>query len=135
MEIKESLKKILESDRVFGEMFYEVFFDHCPEAKPYFAETDMDRQALVLTMVLTLVEQHYNNDFTAVDEYLQHIGTRHADRGIAKYLYTPWRDAILKTLEQFHGDEWSTHLAEQWGDAIETVTETMFRGYEERKGV
>jgi hemoglobin-like flavoprotein len=135
MEIQESLKQILASDRVFGEMFYEMFFERCPEAKPYFDVTDMDRQALVLTMALTLIEQNYNHGYAAVAGYLQHVGNRHADRAVPKSLYNPWREAMLSALERFHGDDWSDHLAKQWGDAIDAVTETMFRGYTERKGV
>jgi hemoglobin-like flavoprotein len=135
VEIQDSLKRILHSEQVFGAMFYEVFFERCPEAKDYFLETDMKRQALVLTMALTLVEQHYNNEFTAVEQYLQHIGYKHADRDIPKALYVPWRDAMMVALEKFLDGNWSEHLAEQWRDAIESVTETMFRGYDERMGV
>lgn len=135
MEIQDSLKQILQSEQVFGSMFYEVYFERCPEAKDHFAETDMKRQALVLTMALTLIEQHYNHEFAAVDQYLQHVGSKHSDRKIPRALYEPWREAMLATLERFLGADWSEHLAEQWSDAIETVTETMFRGYDERMGV
>lgn len=135
MEIQDSLKRILQSEQLFGTMFYEVFFERCPEAKKYFAETDMKRQALVLTMALTLIEQHYNHDFAAVDQYLQHIGNKHADRKIPQALYESWQEAMLATLESFFGGDWSEHLADQWRDAIESVTDTMFRGYDERMGV
>ena len=43
-----------------------------------------------------------------------------------------FQDALLATLERFHGSSWSAELAQQWRDAIEKASATMFEGYEHR---
>ena len=135
MEIQDSLKKILASEDVFGTMFYDIYFDRCPAAREYFLDSDMRRQSLILTMALTLIEQHYNNEYAAVEQYLQHVGNKHSDRKIPRDLYVDWRDSMLAALESFHGEDWNQRLSEQWRDAIEAVTETMFQGYDERTSI
>jgi hemoglobin-like flavoprotein len=135
MTIADSLRKIMESERLFGSMFYDVFFERCPQAKAYFEGVDMRRQALVLTMALQMMEQYHTNNYAAIDHYLRHIGHRHDERTVPKKLYTDWRESLLATLEQFLGADWSDELAEEWGVAIEAATTAMFRGYDDPVGI
>jgi hypothetical protein len=44
-------------------------------------------------------------------------------------LFPRFRDALLVTLEQFHGSDWDAGLARQWKEAIEKATATMREGY------
>lgn len=132
MNIRSSLEKILQSEENFGDLFYEIFFDRCPAAADYFKETRMDRQALEVTMALTMIERHWSKNQPAIERYLEHLGTKHSDRGIPKELYEDWRDAILATLEQFHKDAWDKHVASQWRQAIDSATTVMFHGYDDR---
>jgi hypothetical protein len=87
---------------------------------------------LVLTMALQVIGRCGDGGYSAVDQYLQYLGTRHSDRAIPQELYPKWRDAMLQTLERFHGDDWDAHLAQQWSQSIDTAAEIMFRGYEVR---
>ena len=132
MNIQESMQGILRSEAIFGEQFYPTFFSRCPEAREYFEGTDMKRQALVITMTMTLIEQHYSNGYAAVKTYLQYLGTRHHTRAIGSELYTPMRDAMLEALEQFHQNDWDDNLARQWREAIDGASEEMLKGYKER---
>jgi hypothetical protein len=58
MEISESLEQILDATDLFGESFYELFLSTYPEVQEYFEGVNMSRQAVMLTMALTIVEQH-----------------------------------------------------------------------------
>jgi hypothetical protein len=58
------------------------------------------------------------------------LGETHRERGIPKDLYEQWRDAMLETLYQFHGDQWDLKLATQWHEAIEGAIKVMFQGYQ-----
>jgi len=135
MDIEKSLELILQSGDKFGSSFYDVFFERCPKAAEYFKDTDMHRQSLVLTMALQLLAQYYTNGFNSIEQYLQAMGTRHDDKDIPKEMYTDWRESMLTTLGNFHGDRWSDELAQQWHEAIERASEAMFRGYDNRTGV
>lgn len=134
MDLNASLEQILNSGNAFGKRFYEILFDRYPESKQYFNGVDMKRQELVLTMALKLIEQYYTEGYPSIEQYLQHMGTRHSDVGVPRDFYPKWRDAMLHTLEQFHGDEWSESLSDDWSEAIDRASEVMFHGYDQRKG-
>ena len=135
MEIRESLQKVLDSRDLFGTIFYEEFFGRYPEVKKYFEGVDMDRQALVLTMALTVIEHQYNGTYGAVSHYLQHLGTAHHRRGIPLDLYPKWIDTMLVTLERFLGKDWDLALSEQWRSALEKTFAAMQPGYQRRIGI
>jgi hemoglobin-like flavoprotein len=135
VDIHQSLKTILDSDTLFGEAFYKTFFERCPDAKQYFDGINMERQALVVTMALTLIEQHYTNGYSAVEQYLRHLGNRHKERHVPPPLYPQWRDAMLAVLEDFHGEDWGEALAGQWREAIDGVSDSMLFGYDEHVGI
>ncbi len=130
MDISESLNRILESNDIFGESFYEIFFNSYPDVQAYFDGVDMKRQAVLLTMALTVVEQFYSQQHLATKKYLMYLGMQHHAREIPEGLYTQWRDAMLETLFQFHGDDWTPQLASQWREAIEQTTHVMLQGYQ-----
>jgi hemoglobin-like flavoprotein len=135
MDIHESLDRILESEASFGSIFYEVFFERHPEAAVHFDGIDMHRQALLLTMALTVIERYYSRAFPAVEQYLQLLGSRHSDRSIPRDLYPKWSQSMLIALERFHDGDWNDHVAQQWRDALEQAAQLMFRGYERRMGI
>lgn len=135
MEIHESLERILESEELFGSLFYEVFFQQYPEAAAHFDGIDMRRQALMLTMALTVIEQYYSKSYSAVEQYLQLLGSRHSDRSIPRDMYPKWSESMLTALERFHGDTWDEVLAGQWREALDQASRVMFRGYERRMGI
>lgn len=132
MTIQDSVAKVLSSIRPFGEDFYEVLFRRCPEMREHFEGVDMKRQALILTMALSVIEQHYSTSYPATGEYMRYLGTKHHSRGIARELYAGWRDSMLESLERFHGAEWSEGLATEWTRAIDLCHRVMFEGYDKR---
>jgi hemoglobin-like flavoprotein len=131
MKIAESLEKVLNSKEIIGKSFYETFFANCPEVKPYFEGVNLQRQAVLVTMALIVIEQYYSNPYLATEKYVHYLGTKHHDRQIPKRLYVKWAESMLETLARFHGDEWSESLAGEWEQAICKVRDAMFQGYEE----
>ena len=131
MNISESLDRLLDSNQVFGESFYEVFLNCYPEVQKYFDGVDMQRQAILLTMALTIVEQFYCNEQRATKTYLQYMGAKHNGWHIPPELFSQWREAMLGTLFQFHREDWDQQLATQWREAIDHAIEVMLTGYEQ----
>ena len=131
MNIQESLQQILASKQIFGAQFYETFFARCPEVQEFFKDVNIERQAVLLTMALVVIEKQYSCPFTAAEEYLKYLGTKHHDWKIPKSRYADWTAAMIETLGQFHGSDWDESLEQQWRDAIAHVIEFMFQGYEQ----
>lgn len=131
MNIQDSLQQILASKQMFGERFYETFFKRNPEVKKFFADVNIERQSVLLTMALVVIEKQYSCPFAAAEEYLKYLGTKHHDWKIPKSLYADWTAAMLDTLEKFHGSDWDEDLREEWRRAIAQVVDFMFQGYEQ----
>jgi hemoglobin-like flavoprotein len=131
MTIQDSLHQILGRKEVLADLFYVIFFERFPGVQQYFSKVDLRRQALLLTMALMVIERHYTHRYAATEMYLKYLGTQHHLRGIPQDHYANFREALLATMEQFHGKEWDPALAGQWREAIDRATETMFQGYRE----
>ena len=129
MNIHDSVVRVMSSKEVFGEAFYELFFVRHPEVQAHFSGIDMKRQALLLTMAVALIEQHYSSPYPVTEKYIQHLGTQHQTRAIPKELYPKWRDTMIETLKRFFGNEWTEGLASEWTQAIDLCTRVMFEGY------
>ena len=125
MDIADSLNQLLESDELIGEMFYSVFLASCPQVQEHFAQVDMRRQAVILTMSLIVVEQYANNPMPATHTYLEFLGDKHRKLGIPNELYEPWKQTMLRTLSEFHGNDWNPKLADQWDHALQTSIDVL----------
>ncbi|MDC0936226.1 globin [Pirellulales bacterium] len=130
MDISESLERVYSSTELLGSKFYKQFFMDCPEAKRFFAKVNMDRQAVVVTMALTLVKQYYVSPFAPSEAYFRYLGTQHRDWGIPQEMFEPWTTSMLKTLADLHGDDWSEQLQQQWESGLKAAIAQMFVGYE-----
>jgi hemoglobin-like flavoprotein len=131
MDIEESLHRILQEKENVASRFYPLFLECHPEARRYFNGVDMSRQAELLRLALIMVERHHTHAYPATESYVNYLGTKHRVRGIPADLFAPFRDALLATLEQFHGKDWDTALAGQWREAIDLAAASMARGYRE----
>ena len=125
MNIEESLHHILEEKQNVASQFYPIFFECHPEARPYFAGVDMKQQAELLRMALMMIERHFTRRYTATESYLNYLGTKHSNRRIPETLFPGFRDALLITLEQFHGKDWDAALAGQWRQAFDLAVASM----------
>ena len=130
MDISDSLLKVYSSTALLGKVFYDQFFADCPEAIEYFDEVDMKRQAVVVTMALTLVEQYQVSPFAPTKAYFEHLGVTHQRMGIPKQMYPHWVDSMLKALAKLHGDEWDDDLEIQWRKGFETAIGMMLESYQ-----
>ena len=129
MKISQSLDQILDSTDVFGEEFYRSFFEQFPEVRKFFDGVNIYRQSVLLTMALIMVEQCYSTPYVATQRYLQYLGTKHQELKIPEEMYPKWKESMIATLRQFHGDAWDEELESQWRVAIERATELMLEGY------
>jgi hemoglobin-like flavoprotein len=129
MDIHESLHQILAHQQNVVRLFYTIFLERHPEARAYFRGVDLQHQADLLRLALILIERHSSRPYPAIEAYLQDLGGKHHRRGIPDALFPEFRDALLSTLEQFHGKDWGPPLAGQWRQALDRAVEAMREGY------
>jgi hemoglobin-like flavoprotein len=129
MNRAESLHLLLTREQVVTDLFYIKYLSRYPELAEHFIGVDMDQQAVLLRMALSVVHQYEEHRYLAAEQYLLVLGRKHARRNIPQDLYPEWRDCMLDTLEQVHGDDWSGGLEAEWTAAIETAIEVIRRGY------
>ena len=129
MDIKQSIHELLAQKDIVIRLFYDRFLVQCPEVSEYFAGIDLDQQAIALTMAMVMVEDYFSHAYPATRHYLRVLGHRHHLRRIPAELYPKFCDCLLKTLQEFHGDDWGVELSTQWYNALEIASRTMLEGY------
>lgn len=112
-------------------LFYIKYLDRYPDVRQYFEGVELQHQAVLLKMALTIIQQRYEHRYPAAEQYLLVLGHRHRLQQVPKDLYFDWRDSMLDTLEQFFGAEWTEALEAEWTTAIDLAAEIMHRGYDE----
>ncbi len=135
MNITESANQMIGTGSI-GRTFYGLFLGLYPDFRDFFRGTDMDRQGNLLINAMVLIESHYRNPEEGLGEYLNCLGAMHQEMGIAPHDYACWKDAMLHTLQEFHGDHWSLALNDDWDAAIEKAIGEIIAGYSgERRGL
>jgi hemoglobin-like flavoprotein len=130
MNISESIRDILNRDEVVADLFYDIFLDRHPEVRPFFVGVDIRQQAIVLTMMLSVIEDFYRHSYPTTARYLRLLGQRHKARGIPKELYPIFTQCLLETLRQFHGQKWNAQLSNDWRSGIEKASNVLLNGYQ-----
>jgi hemoglobin-like flavoprotein len=130
VELSESIEKISSNETLALEGFYDRLFERYPEFQDYFSESRIHRQTVMLTMALAAVKQ-YPQVRGSANAYLKVIGTKHHERGISAELYPKFIEVLVEKVAEFHGDDWSESLAQQWTDALNLAAATMHEGYED----
>jgi hemoglobin-like flavoprotein len=131
MTIGESLRRVLEDRDGIAALFYEMFFQRHPEARPLFKDVNFKYQTVLLTMALMVVERHYASEYRATELYLQHLGHKHHQRAVPPEMYQQWVESLLAALERFHGADWDAEAASQWRAALDRASKVMLAGYRE----
>jgi hemoglobin-like flavoprotein len=130
MQLDESLQRVLAHKEPIIRRFYDRFLSECPEAERLFAGVDLEKQSLMLTMALIVVEAYSRDSYPAVEHYLHVLGDRHREAGILRELFVPFRDCLIETIRLSQQNDWDDELTVAWQRAINRATETMFQGFE-----
>ncbi len=130
MDIHESVHRILEQQESFADLFYIVFLEEYPEVREHFRNVNFRHQSVLLTMALLVMERHFTHSYPATEMYLNYLGTKHDGRGIPPQHFPMFRDALLGSLQRFHGKDWDSRLGRQWREAIDGAITSMIKGYQ-----
>jgi NAD(P)H-flavin reductase len=109
--------------------FYSRLFVAAPELREMFPlSMAVQRDRLVTALGHTV---SHVDDLGRLTPYLQQLGRDHRRFGVVPDHYGPVGDALLATLGDFLGREWTVDLAHDWADAYALVASTMIAAADE----
>lgn len=128
--IGESWRRVSTIGDAAATLFYERLFETNPALRPLFDTTDMASQRAKLLQALALVVASLDR-LESLAPTLQTLGRRHAGYGVRKEHYHQVGAALLWTLEQGLGDDWTEAAADAWTQAYALVSGIMLSAAEE----
>jgi hemoglobin-like flavoprotein len=121
--IQQSYAKVAPIADQAAQLFYGRLFAIAPEVETLF-HGDMDEQGRKLMATLTVVVGGLNKLDTILPA-ASTLAKRHVGYGVRPSHYTPVGEALLWTLEQGLGAEWTPPLAEAWTAAYAILSGFM----------
>ena len=121
--VQQSFAKVAPISDQAAKLFYGRLFDIAPDVKPLF-HGDMDEQGRKLMATLAVVV----NGLAQLDTILpaaSALAKRHVGYGVRPSHYTPVGEALVWTLEQGLGADWTPPLAQAWTAAYVTLSQFM----------
>ncbi|NJO94177.1 MAG: flavohemoprotein [Hydrococcus sp. RM1_1_31] len=114
----------------FASSFYETLFTDCPEARSLFVNTDMEKQKdkLIMSLVYVVTNLRYPDKLTGT---LKELGAKHFTYGTIREHYPIVGSSLLKTLESFLGEQWTSEVRQAWTDAYDAISNLMLEGAQE----
>ena len=121
--VQESFKKVVPIADTAADLFYRRLFEIAPEVRPLFPEDLSEQKKKLIRMLATAVTNLHQVDkiMTAV----QDLGRRHVAYGVTAKQYEPVGAALLWTLEQGLGDEFTPPLKAAWTETYMTLAGVM----------
>mmetsp|Transcript_12682 Transcript_12682/g.14278 ORF Transcript_12682/g.14278 Transcript_12682/m.14278 type:complete len:148 (+) Transcript_12682:34-477(+) len=107
-------------------LFYRHLFETAPQVVALFHGVDMSQQGdMLLNMIGEAVKLIGQPKLEAV---LKAVGRRHSKYGVEESMYGLVGAALLWTLEQGLGKEWTGEVKEAWTWAYGLMSSTMIQG-------
>ncbi|MBT5498429.1 MAG: hemin receptor [Alphaproteobacteria bacterium] len=105
-------------------LFYDRLFEIDPTTRPLFRATDLAAQRRKLMDIIGTVV----GKLEQIEELLptvEALGARHVAYGVEDRHYDSVGAALLWTLEQGLGNQWTTETGEAWGQAYTLLSDVM----------
>jgi len=121
--IRTSWDKVLPIAETAAELFYGKLFEIDPSLKSLFS-TDLTEQGRKLMTMLNTVVTNLDN-LEAVVPAAQASGARHAGYGVTEEMYDTVAEALIWTLGQGLGDDFTDELKDAWVAAYVILSTVM----------
>jgi hemoglobin-like flavoprotein len=125
--LEESFAKVAPQADEFVTGFYNNLFTDYPAAKPLFTHTNMAKQEAMLLESLVFVVENLRQP-GKLTKALKGLGARHVKYGALPEHYPLVGNSLLKTFEQFLGNDWTPDTKQAWVEAYGLITNVMLEG-------
>ena len=124
--VQESWKKVLNVSDVAAQLFYTRLFTLDPSLKPMF-KGEMREQGRKLIAMISVAVNGLSRIETLVP-VIEALGRRHVGYGVKDHHYATVAEALLWTLEQGMGEEFTPEVKQAWTEAYGLLAATMQGG-------
>jgi len=121
--VQDSFSKVVPIAGTAADLFYDRLFTIAPEVRSLFPEDLTEQKKKLIQMLATAV-----NNLHQVDKILpavQDLGRRHVAYGVTEKHYEPVGEALLWTLEQGLGTDFTPPVKEAWTETYVAVAGIM----------
>ncbi len=111
--VQKSFERVSGRAMEFGARFYVLLFEANPELRPHFKHDITVQTKMLISMLTSLIRSL--NRLAEIDGGLRELGKRHiCDYKVARVDYDKVARALLKTLEEFLGEEFTPEIRQAW---------------------
>jgi len=127
--VRETFAKVEPIAEAAAEMFYNKLFELRPDVRSLFTR-DLGEQGKMLMQTLKLAIESLDN-LNKLVPALKTLGGRHREYGVKDADYVDVASALLWTLEQGLGDDFTAEVKEAWTTVYTALTQVMLEGAHE----
>ena len=124
--VQESFRKVLPIADTAASMFYARLFELDPSLRQLF-KGDMKKQGMMLMSMIASAVRGLT-DPNSLIPVLHALGRKHTGYGVVDAHYTTVAEALLWTLEQGLGDQFTAETREAWISAYSLMSSVMQQG-------
>ena len=121
--VTDSFRKVLPIGGVTADLFYYRLFDIAPEIRPLFPDDLIAQKKKFITMLATMASNL--NEFEKIAPVVEDLGMRHVTYGVIAKYYEPFGAALLWTLGECLGVDFTPPVRTAWTEAYKTLTGVM----------
>ena len=123
MLVQETFEKVRPISEVAAELFYNRLFELAPSLKSLF-KGDMKTQGRMLMQMIDYAVTGLNKPDSIIP-IIQDLGKRHVGYGVKEEYYETVGEALLWSLEQGLGKDFTPDVKEAWTEAYKLLSDTM----------
>lgn len=121
--IQTSFDRLRENVERQSRYFYEALFRHAPQFRAMFRE-DIGGQGMKFMSTLGIIIDNLHAPEAILDEYVE-LGRSHARLGVKAADFKPMEEALMDTLRNELGEEFTPELERAWRTAYEEFSALM----------
>ena len=125
--LEESIARLSPVGESVAAKFYEKLFEDFPNLRHLFHRISMKDQHQKLWPTLTMTVQGFRSR-EQLTETLFELGSKHQAYGVRPQDYDTVRITLLKVLEEFLRESWSTDMQLAWSLVLWDVSQIMIQG-------
>jgi nitric oxide dioxygenase len=133
--LRETLEHTLAADDAFPKRFYDVLFSRHPEVIPMFHRNSPGAQRKMFAQKVTMIVDHFEDPDWLARE-LREVALTHQKYGVRPEMYAWVGDALIDTVREACGAEWSDVSERAWREAydriVSSILSTLDQGPAER---
>ena len=125
--LRSSFERVIERSPNLTHRFYEILFARYPQTRRMFGRHSSAKQEKMLADALGAVIDHLE-DAPWLSQTLMGLGSKHAGYGVTDEMYAWVGDALLSTLAEAEGDDWTDDVKQAWTAAFGAIASLMQEG-------